>query len=123
MITYGESLALYTGHTFLYKDSPTLERILLRMPFDVESSARYESIHPGTITVEGFGIECGDYEENFGNRRENTVVVNNSDMPSLPAKKLLRRLDELRRGVGEFGSNPTQDEADLREFTGYMEPE
>ena len=90
---------------------------------DVESSERYESIHPGTVTVEGFGLECWDYEEEFGKSREvgeGTVFVNCADMPSLPAKKLLRRLDELRRGVGKFGQNLTKDEADVREFTGNM---
>ena len=87
---------------------------------DVESSARYESIHPGTVTVEGFGMECWDYEIKFGRQRENTIVVNCADMPSLPAKKLLRRLDEFSRGVVKFGWNPAQDDADLREFTGNM---
>jgi hypothetical protein len=87
---------------------------------DVECSARYESIHPGTVTVEGFGMECWDYEESFGKPRSINIFVNGAVMPSLPAKKILRRLDELRRGVGKFGWNPTQDEADLKEFTGSM---
>ena len=81
----------------------------------IESSARYESIHPGTVTVEGFGMECWDYEEKFGKPRSNPILVDDSDMPSFPAKKLLRRLDQLRRGVEN-----TQDEADLKEFTGNM---
>ena len=87
---------------------------------DVESSDRYESIHPGTVTVEGFGLECWDYEEEFGEPREDPVFVNYSDIPNLSVKKLLRRIDELRRGVGKFGQNPTKDEADIREFTGNM---
>ena len=82
---------------------------------DVESSVIYESIHPGTVMVEGFGMECWDYEEKFGKPQSNTILVNRSHMPSLPAKKLLRRLDQLRRGVEN-----TQDEADLKEFTGNM---
>lgn len=85
-----------------------------------ESSARYESIHPGTVMVEGFGMECWDYEEKFGKPRSNPILVDDSDMPSFPAKKLLRRLDQLRRGVEKFGLNPTQDEEDLRELTGSM---
>ena len=87
---------------------------------DVESSARYESIYPGTVTVEGFGMECWDYEEKFGKPRKNTIFVNCSDVPSFPAKKLLRRIDQLRHDNGTFGWNPTQDEEDLREFTGSM---
>jgi hypothetical protein len=65
-------------------------------------------------------LECWDYEEKFGKPRENTIIVSHANMPSLPAKKLLRRLDELRRGIGKFGWNPTQEEADLREFTGNV---
>jgi len=87
---------------------------------DVESSARYESSHPGTVTVEGFGMECWDYEAKFGKPREKTILVNCSRMPRIPAKKLLRRLHEFRCGVGNFGWYPTQEEADLREFTGNM---
>ena len=87
---------------------------------DIESSAKYESINPGTVTVEGFGLECWAYEEKFGKPRSHTIAVSGADMPSLPAKKLLRRLDHLRRGVGKFGWSPIQDEADLKEFTGSM---
>ena len=90
------------------------------IPFDVESLARYESIHLGTVTVEGFGMECWFYEEIFGKPRVKTMFVNAADMPGLPAGKLLRRVDELRRGVGKFGWNPTWDDAGLREFTGAM---
>ena len=119
MIAYEESpLDLYRGHTFIKKNKQeqysyhTSENYIL---LDVETSARYECIHPGTVTVEGFGMECWDYEEKFGKPQSNTILVNRSRMPSLPAKKLLRRLDQLRRGVEN-----TQDEADLREFTGNM---
>ena len=124
MITYGESLALYRTHTFMKKD----QQKKYSNNFDdeddtilcIESSARFESIYPGTVTVQGFGMECWYYEMNFGKPRTNTVFFNCADMPSLPAKKILRRLDELRRFVGKFGWNPTQDDADLREFTGNM---
>ena len=116
VITHGEFLALYRGHTFRKKNkqeryTTTEEDYIL---LDVESSERYESIHLGTVTVEGFGLECWDYEEKFGKPRGNTIFANQSEMPSLPAKKLLRRLDELRRGGGKFGWNPTQDEVDVR---------
>ena len=100
-----------------YSDITNEDYVLL----DVESSARYESIHPGTVTVEGFGMECWDYEDKFGKPRENTIFVNSADIPSLPAKKLLRRIEELRRGVGKLGWNPALEEADLREFTENME--
>jgi hypothetical protein len=69
--------------------STTEDNILL----DTECSARYENIHPGTVTVEGFRMECWEYEEKFGKPRQNTMLVDYSDMPKPPAKKLLRRLD------------------------------
>lgn len=112
--------ALYRRHTFIKKNRQEglsdEDCILL----DVESSARYENIHLGTVTVEGFGLECWDYEEKFGKPRDQTIFVSHAKMPDLPAKKLLRRLDELRRGIGKFGWNPTQEEADLREFIGNV---
>jgi hypothetical protein len=50
-------------------------------------------------------------------KRKHTIFFSTSDMQSLPAKKLLRRLDQLRHGVGW---NPTQDEAGVIEFTGHI---
>ncbi|KAJ7748394.1 prion-inhibition and propagation-domain-containing protein [Mycena metata] len=99
---------------------------------DVEADARYENVHPGThcipyfpenavtVTVAGFGLECWDYEEKFGKPRDNTILVNCSEMPNIPARKLLRRLNELCRGRHKLGWNPTYDDARLREFTGDM---
>jgi hypothetical protein len=77
-------------------------------------------VNPGTVTVEGFGMESWDYEENFGKKRENTIFVNCAKLPGVPAKKLLRRLDELRHGGQKFGWAPEQEEADLKEFFGDM---
>ena len=39
-------------------------------------------------------------------------------LPGIPAKKLLRRIEELQRGDVEFGWAPEQEEADLKEFFG-----
>ncbi|KAF8626728.1 hypothetical protein AX17_006494 [Amanita inopinata Kibby_2008] len=90
--------------------------------FDVESNPKYENVNPGTITVEGLGIECWDYEEKFGKERKNTIFISYADLPKVPAKKLLRRIDELRRGVNKFGWNPDQEEADLKAFFGNIGP-
>lgn len=65
-------------------------------------------------------MECWDYEETLGKPRDNTITVSYADLPNVPAKKLLRRLDELRRGGHKFGWNPDQEEADLKEFVGDM---
>ena len=95
MITYWDSLALYRGHRFMrennqerYSDITNEDYIL----FEVESStwARYGSIRPGTVTVEGFGVEYWYYEMNFGGCPE-----------------------KLHHDIGKFGWNPT---FGLREF-------
>jgi hypothetical protein len=86
--------------------------------FDVESDPKYENVNPGTVTVEGFGRECWDYEQNFGKKRKETIFVAYPHLPNVTAKKLLRRIDELRRGTSKFGWNPKQEEADLKEFFG-----
>lgn len=88
--------------------------------FDVESDHKYENANPGTVTVEGFGLECWDYEEKFGAPRMQTTLVNRCDMPDIPSCKLLRRLDELSNGPGALGWNPDRDEADLKEFVGNL---
>jgi hypothetical protein len=87
---------------------------------DVESHKKYENENPGTITVEGFGLECWDYELNFGKKRDDTIFVSYSKLPPVPAKKLLRRLDELQNKSQKFGWNPEHEEADLKEFFGTM---
>ncbi|KAL1914536.1 uncharacterized protein VTP21DRAFT_8161 [Calcarisporiella thermophila] len=87
---------------------------------DIESDPNYDNINPGTVTIQGFGLECWDYEEHFGKQYEKTILVNYADIPSIPAKKLLRRLHELRVGAGTLGWNSKRDYEDLKEFTGNM---
>jgi hypothetical protein len=120
LITYGESLALYRDHTFRKKDkerkSTDEDYILL----DVRGLSKIREYHPGTVTVEGFEMEFWEYEEKFGKPQKRTIFFGTSDVPSLPAKKIRRRLDHLRRGVGKFWMESYQDEADFREFTGDM---
>jgi hypothetical protein len=41
-----------------------------------------------------------------------------SELPNPRGSQLLRRLDELRRGEVELGTNPEQDSLDLVEFVG-----
>ncbi|KAL9636014.1 MAG: hypothetical protein Q9164_003097 [Protoblastenia rupestris] len=59
--------------------------------FDVESDPYYENKTSDTITVEGFALECWNYEAYFGKPRERTVVTSYAKMPNVPAKKLLRQ--------------------------------
>ena len=85
---------------------------------DAEAQAKYENINPGTVTVEGFGIECWDFERT--KPRNKTIFVNHSAMPNVPAAKLLRRMDELRRGGDRLGWSPDEDELDIKEFVGTL---
>lgn len=90
---------------------PTSEGFLF---LDPEADPKYDNVRPGTITIEGFGMECWDYEECFGKRDDKRIMVTTSAVPNIPAKKLLRRIDELKdidpRRLGR------QDDEDLREF-------
>jgi len=64
------------------------------------------------VTVEGFGIECWDFERT--KPRNQTILVNYTAMPNIPAAKLLRRLDKLRRGGDRLGWSPDEDELDIK---------
>lgn len=89
--------------------------------FDVESMPLYENENPGTVTVEGFGMECWDYEEKYGKDRSSTVFVSRAKLPHVPAEKLLRRVDELKRVEGSsLGWGPEKERADLEEFFGTL---
>ena len=84
----------------------------------MESDPQYENVNPGTVSVEGFGLECWDYEENFGKKREKTILVSSRDMPSILGRQLLRIIHELRRGSDKLGWNPEREKANLKEFCG-----
>ncbi|KFY19217.1 hypothetical protein V493_08076 [Pseudogymnoascus sp. VKM F-4281 (FW-2241)] len=86
--------------------------------FDAEAHPKYENINPGTVTVEGFGIECWDFE--MTKPRNNTIFVNYAKMPNISAAKLLRRIDDLRREGEKIGWNPDEDELDIKEFVGTL---
>jgi len=86
--------------------------------FDPEAHIKFENVNPGTVTIEGFGLECWDYEE--GKPREQTILVNRSDLPDLTAARLLRRVNELQTNPGKFGWHPEKEELDLKEFVGNM---
>ncbi|KAF9458772.1 prion-inhibition and propagation-domain-containing protein [Collybia nuda] len=85
---------------------------------DAESDPKYNHVIAGTVTVEGFGLDCWDYHNTFGKHHEQTILVSYADLPDLPAKKILRRLDELRKGAGRLGWDLKMDYMDLKEFTG-----
>lgn len=90
------------------------------MLFDLESTPFYENVNPGTVTAEGFGLDCWGYEELHGKMRTTTVLVSRDELPGVPAQKLLRRVDELRRGDGKMDCDPEKEDDDLEEFFGNM---
>lgn len=93
-------------------DMPTDEDYVF---LDVEADPKYNNIRPGTITVEGFGMEHWEYEEKFGEPRSERILVSAKELPTLPAKKLLRRIHELKTS-GPPGWSPAQEMEDLVEF-------
>jgi hypothetical protein len=86
--------------------------------FDVESYPTYEHLYPGTLTIDGFGLEAWDYEE-VHHPQERTIMVSYADPGNIPAKQLLRRIDELQNDSTKLGWTPAElEEDDLREFMG-----
>lgn len=85
---------------------------------DVESHPKFENANPGTVTVEGFGLECWEFE----NEKPHTynVFVNRAKLPVMPVSKLLHRLDELQKGRRAFGWDPTTDELNIKGMVGSL---
>lgn len=91
--------------------------------FDREANPEYQHVHPGTVTVQGYGIEMWDYEQTQGpglRDSEKNYLYHVGDLPEPGGKELIRRLHELRnedegRSLGE---NLDYDEADLEQFVG-----
>ncbi|KAL3487981.1 hypothetical protein BJX62DRAFT_227620 [Aspergillus germanicus] len=82
---------------------------------DVECYTYYESQScPGTVTLEGFGLECWDAIESH----TISVPVSYVSLSTIPMAKLLRRVDELRKGDVELGRDPEKDLWDLGEMLG-----
>lgn len=87
--------------------------------FDPESHTKYENINPGTVTVEGYGLECWEFEET--KPREVSIMVNHSNLPVLPVRRILRLLDDLQwKNRSKFGWNTTKEKLDLKELVGTL---
>ncbi|KAG8752104.1 hypothetical protein FRC14_007342 [Serendipita sp. 396] len=98
-----------------YESSTDEDYVLL----DVEADPRYDNLRPGTVTIEGYGLDCWEYEELHGKSHDKTIIVSTGPLPDLPAKKLLRRIDELQKMTSKsLGWDPQQDADDLAEFAG-----
>ena len=88
---------------------------------DPESFAKFENENPGTVTVEGYGLECWDFEKKKPSDRSNTILVNCSQLPVLRARTLLRRIDGLQNHAKTFGWRPDTEELDLKQIVGTLE--
>jgi hypothetical protein len=88
--------------------------------FDNESDANYGAANPGTVTIEGFGLECWQFNVSSGRRIIGSVRVREYPNPKITIAGLLRRLDELRRESRRLGQDPVQDELDLIDLVGDM---
>jgi len=87
---------------------------------DPESHIKFENVNPGTVTVEGYGLECWDFEcLKPGMNDNHTILVNASSLPVLDAKRLLRRINELQTNPGKFGWN-SDEELDLKQIVGTL---
>ena len=87
---------------------------------DPESHIKFENVNPGTVTVEGYGLECWDFERlKPGLKDHQTILVNTSHLPVVDAKRLLRRINELQTNPGKFGWNPDE-ELDLKQVVGTL---
>ncbi|KAL3462784.1 hypothetical protein BJX64DRAFT_258587 [Aspergillus heterothallicus] len=81
---------------------------------DVECYAYYGSSVSGAVSLEGFGLECWAHSE----PRTLSVPVSYVVVPEVPMCKLLRRVDELRRGDVQVGRDQRRDLWDLLEMIG-----
>ncbi|PGH14411.1 hypothetical protein AJ79_03054 [Helicocarpus griseus UAMH5409] len=88
--------------------------------FDIESEPRYENINPGTITVEGFGLEAWAYAEEHSGPKYHHKTAFLPSLPSVTTNRLLRRFNELQRSERPFGLDPQSDNLDLRELFGNI---
>ena len=88
---------------------------------DPESLPEFENVNPGTVTVEGYAIECWSYEQTKPAASDNNIIfVNYANLPELPARTLLRRVNELQQDRGKFGWQREKEELDLREIVGTL---
>ncbi|KAL4864165.1 hypothetical protein BDV12DRAFT_205890 [Aspergillus spectabilis] len=89
--------------------------------FECEADPKYYHVHPGTLTVQGYGKECWNHEEVYGSglrEAEKKYLCHTGRLPDTGAMELLRRLDALRSGARALDENPEYDKADLEEFVG-----
>ncbi|EEQ85899.2 tetratricopeptide repeat-containing protein [Blastomyces dermatitidis ER-3] len=86
--------------------------------FDMESEPRYQHVYPGTLTVEGFGLEAWRYAKEHSGPQYSHKTAFLQKMPAVSLTKLLRRFEELQCVDRPFGLNIQEDALDIREIFG-----
>ena len=86
--------------------------------FDPECVPQFENANPGTVTVEGYGLECWEFE--YPKAKPRTVFISVARLPTLTAGTILRRLDELSKGDRPFCQDQMMDKLDLKEIVGDL---
>lgn len=85
----------------------------------VESNPDYENNNTGTVTLEGFALECWEYAKLFGPVIRTTTTVVTGSAPVIGLERLLRRLHELKN-PGLLGSDTTKIRLELQDFLCLM---
>src|SRR5262245_42781653 len=88
---------------------------------DPESHIKFENVNPGTVTAEGYGLECWEFESLKPSQQdhERVIFVNAARLPVLNAKRLLYRINQLQTNPGKFGWN-IDEELDLKQIVGTL---
>ncbi|RTE76806.1 hypothetical protein BHE90_008733 [Fusarium euwallaceae] len=105
-----ESLSLYRRKT--YGNGIGQDCIFL----DAESEPGYTGAIPGTVTAKGFGVECWEAEYLASRQIDEPRKAEKTKFKCVEEKKILRRIDEIRRGTRLHERSEDQRKADLEEF-------
>lgn len=84
---------------------------------DAESGPGYTGAIPGTVTAKGFGVECWEAEYLSNKQIEELRKAEKAKFKCVEERKILRRIDEIRRGTRLHERSEDQRKTDLEEFT------
>ncbi|KAJ0423185.1 hypothetical protein BJY00DRAFT_310313 [Aspergillus carlsbadensis] len=87
---------------------------------EIESDSRYLNMHPATITVEGFGRECWNYEQTVRNPY-NIETTTNECKHTFAFARLEERMVELEKQAQRtIGLDRAADDKEVMEFVGDL---
>ncbi|KAF4981470.1 hypothetical protein FZEAL_2713 [Fusarium zealandicum] len=111
-----KSLGLYHRKTYT-QPSPSdngEQDVLL----DAEGEPDFAGLIPGTVTVDGFSHECRELAYSSKTSPVQSSRIPTKDLTPIKESSILRRIDEMKRGIHLYERSEEQEEADLKEFTG-----